>query len=86
MKDENVDFAHDDHFGYLTTSPVNIGTGLKYNIYLKLPLLTKDTRLATLIKNLNLIMIDQSSECIDISNRDRIGKTEVRFFKETSRN
>jgi protein-arginine kinase len=87
MKNEDISFAHDDHFGYLTTCPANIGTGLKYNIFIKLPHLTKDMRLPTLIKDLNLTMeeiMDPDPEafkdCIDISNRDRIGKTEVCVF------
>ncbi|CAF1471136.1 unnamed protein product [Rotaria sordida] len=88
MKNEGISFAHDDHFGYLTTCPVNIGTGLKINIYLKLPLLTKDLRLPTIIKDLNLTMeeimdpdIEGFKDCIDISNRDRIGKTEIEIIQ-----
>jgi len=87
MKNEEITFSHDDHFGYLTTCPANIGTGLKYNVFLKLPNLTKDMRLPTIIKDLNLTMeeiMDPDPEafkdCLDISNRDRIGKTEVRSF------
>ncbi|CAF1010774.1 unnamed protein product [Adineta steineri] len=88
MKNEGISFAHDDHFGYLTTCPANIGTGLKYNIFLKLPNLTKDMRLPTIIKDLNLTMeeiMDSDpqafKDCIDISNRDRIGKTEVEIIQ-----
>jgi len=87
MKNEDISFAHDDHFGYLTTCPANIGTGLKYNIFLKLPHLTKDMRLPTIVKNLNLTMDEIMDpdpgvfkDCIDISNYHRIGKTEVCFF------
>lgn len=86
MKTEGISFAHDDHFGYLTTCPASIGTGLKYNVFLKLPNLTKDMRLPTLIRDLNLTVSEimdpdpgAFKDCIDISNRDRIGKTEVRF-------
>ena len=84
LKSDGVSFAHDDHYGYLTTSPANIGTGLKYNIFVKLPNLAKDMRLATIMRGLNLNMeeiMDPDAEafkdCIDVSNRDRIGKTEV---------
>ncbi len=87
MKNEDTSFAHDDHFGYLTTCPANIGTGLKYNVFLKLTNLTKDMRLPTIIKDLNLTMDEimdpdpgAFKDCIDISNRDRIGKTEVCSF------
>ncbi|CAF1123476.1 unnamed protein product [Didymodactylos carnosus] len=88
MNSNDLAFAHDDHFGFLTTCPVNIGTGLKYNIYLKLPNLAKDIRLPTIIKELNLNMeeiigLDDkvSDDCIDISNKDRIGKTEVEIIQ-----
>ena len=84
MKKHEISFAHDDHYGYLTTCPANIGTGLKYNVYLKLPLLTSDVRLPAIVKGLNLTMTELMDpdpeafkDCIDISNRDRIGKTEV---------
>ncbi|CAF4202753.1 unnamed protein product, partial [Rotaria sp. Silwood2] len=88
MKNEGISFANDDHFGYLTTCPANIGTGLKINVYLKLPLLTKDLRLPTIIKDLNLTMdeimdpdVEGFKDCIDISNRDRIGKTEIEIIQ-----
>lgn len=87
MKSNGLSFAHDEHFGYLTTCPANIGTGLKYNVFLKLPHLTKDLRLAALMKDLHLKMeeimdpdTDGFKDCIDVSNIDRIGKTEVRFL------
>ncbi|CAF0952148.1 unnamed protein product [Adineta ricciae] len=88
MKTEGISFAHDDHFGYLTTCPSNIGTGLKYNVYLKLPNLTKDRRFPTIIKDLHLTMneiMDPDAEafkdCIDVSNQDRIGKTEIEIIQ-----
>ncbi|UJR13748.1 hypothetical protein I4U23_000758 [Adineta vaga] len=88
MKNEGISFAHDDHFGYLTTCPASIGTGLKYNVFLKLPHLTKDKRFPTIIKDLNLTMneimdpaFDTFKDCIDVSNRDRIGKTEIEIIQ-----
>jgi len=35
-------FAHNDHLGYITTCPTNLGTGLRASIHVKLPLLSKD--------------------------------------------
>ena len=85
MKQDDVSFAHDDHFGYLTTCPANIGTGLKYNVFVKLPLLSQHNQLAGIMKTLNLRMdeimdpdVETFKDCLDISNIDRIGKTEVR--------
>lgn len=30
-------FAHDDHLGYITTCPSNLGTGLRASVHIKLP-------------------------------------------------
>lgn len=42
------------HLGYLTTDPKNLGTGLKISVRIKLPKLSKDARLQTLLKIFNL--------------------------------
>ena len=35
-------FAHDDHLGYITSCPTNLGTALRASVHIKLPLLGKD--------------------------------------------
>jgi len=30
-------FAHDDHLGYITSCPTNLGTGLRASVHIKLP-------------------------------------------------
>ena len=35
-------FAHDDHLGFLSACPANLGTGLRASIHVKLPLLSTD--------------------------------------------
>ena len=35
-------FAFNNHLGYLTTCPTNLGTGLRASIHVKVPLLSKD--------------------------------------------
>jgi protein-arginine kinase len=42
------------HLGYLTTDPKNLGTGLKISVRIKLPKLSKDARLQTLLKIFSL--------------------------------
>ena len=32
-------FAHDDHLGYITSCPTNLGTALRASVHIKLPLL-----------------------------------------------
>ena len=34
-------FAHDDHLGYITSCPTNLGTALRASVHIKLPLLGK---------------------------------------------
>lgn len=34
---ENIQFAHDDHLGYVTSCPSNLGTGLRASVHIKLP-------------------------------------------------
>ena len=41
-KFENVaKFAYDDHLGYITSCPTNLGTAMRASVHIKLPLLGK---------------------------------------------
>jgi len=35
-------FAQDDHLGYITSCPTNLGTGLRASVHIKLPKLGKE--------------------------------------------
>jgi len=35
-------FAHDDHLGYITSCPTNLGTGMRASVHIKLPKLAKN--------------------------------------------
>jgi creatine kinase/arginine kinase len=35
-------FSHDDHLGYITSCPTNLGTALRASVHVKLPLLSKN--------------------------------------------
>mgnify|MGYP001069397268 FL=1 len=35
-------FAHDEHLGYITSCPTNLGTALRASVHIKLPKLMKD--------------------------------------------
>ena len=41
LKKAGYGYSHDEHFGYLTTCPSNVGTGLRGSVMLKLPKLYK---------------------------------------------
>ena len=37
-----VKFAHDDHLGYITSCPTNLGTAIRGSVHIKLPKLMAD--------------------------------------------
>lgn len=37
-----AEFAHDDHLGYVTSCPTNLGTALRASVHIHLPLLAKN--------------------------------------------
>ena len=39
--EEKAKFAHDEHLGYISTCPTNLGTGMRASVHIKLPKLAK---------------------------------------------
>merc|ERR1712139_393854 len=39
---DGIDFAKDDQYGYVTSCPTNLGTGMRASVHVKLPNLTAD--------------------------------------------
>ena len=39
---DGIEFAKDDNFGYLTSCPSNLGTGMRASVHVKIPKLTSD--------------------------------------------
>ena len=37
---EHLEYAYSDRFGYLTACPTNVGTGIRFSVFLHLPILT----------------------------------------------
>lgn len=37
-----IEFAHDEDFGYVTSCPSNLGTGMRASVHVKIPKLTAD--------------------------------------------
>jgi protein-arginine kinase len=40
--EKEAKFAHDDHLGYITSCPTNLGTALRASVHIKLPNLAKN--------------------------------------------
>lgn len=51
--EHNFDYAFDEKLGYLTSSPENIGTGMKASVVLHLPALTMSEEIKKISKNLS---------------------------------
>ena len=40
--EKEAKFSHDDHLGYITSCPTNLGTALRASVHIKLPFLAKN--------------------------------------------
>merc|ERR1719364_394883 len=77
-------FAHDDHLGYITSCPTNLGTALRASVHIKLPLLGKNKDKFNAIADKYYVQIrgihgehtETDDGIFDISNRRRLGRSE----------
>ena len=77
-------FAHNEHLGYITSCPTNLGTALRASVHIQLPKLAKDWARFESIANKYNVQIrgskgehsDTSDGIFDISNRRRLGRSE----------
>ncbi len=89
---EQIDFAYDDQFGYLTSCPTNVGTGLRASVMLHLPALTMTKKMNHLIHTLTRLgmtvrgIYGEGSENIgniyQISNQMTLGKSDKEILDE----
>lgn len=83
---EALDYAYDDNFGYLTTCPSNVGTGMKASCVLHLPALGNSKKIQALISevghfgiNMKGLYGEDGSGCghmYQISNQKTMGQSE----------
>jgi creatine kinase/arginine kinase len=77
-------FAHDDHLGYITSCPTNLGTALRASVHIKLPLLGKNKDKFNAIADKYYVQIrgihgehtETDDGVFDISNKRRLGRSE----------
>jgi len=84
--EEKVDYAYDEHTGYLTSCPTNVGTGLRASVMVHLPglVLTQQmNRIIPAINQLGLVVrgiYGEGSEALgnifQVSNQITLGKSE----------
>ena len=88
--DTVVKFAHDDHLGYITSCPTNLGTAMRASVHIKLPKLMadKDTfnavadKYEVQIRGIHGEHTETNDGVFDISNKRRLGKSEKQLVQD----
>lgn len=83
-------FAHDDHLGYITSCPTNLGTGLRASVHIKLPKLGNKMEDFQAIADKYYVQIrgahgehsETNDHVYDISNVRRLGRSEVELVQD----
>ena len=85
---QGFSFQFNDHLGFIHSCPTNCGTGMRASVHVKLPLLSKTAGFKELCDSLRVQArgehgehSDDSSGVYDISNKERLGKTEVQLVQ-----
>ncbi|XP_048473158.1 creatine kinase U-type, mitochondrial-like isoform X2 [Rhincodon typus] len=88
IAEKGWEFMWNERLGYVLTCPSNLGTGLRAGVHIKLPMLSKDPRFSKILENLRLQKrgtggVDTAAvgSVFDISNLDRLGKSEVELVQ-----
>ena len=83
-------FAHDDHLGYITSCPTNLGTALRASVHIKLPKLMNNKETFNAIADKYYVQIrgihgehtETNDGVFDISNRRRLGRSEKELVQD----
>jgi len=88
--EKHAKFAHDDHLGYITSCPTNLGTALRASVHIKLPNLGKHKEEFNKIADQYYVQIrgihgehtETDDGVFDISNKRRLGRSEVDLVQD----
>merc|ERR1719218_463489 len=83
-------FAHDDHLGYISSCPTNLGTAMRASVHIKLPKLMADketfnavaTEYEVQIRGIHGEHTETNDGVFDVSNRRRLGKSERQLVQD----
>ena len=83
-------FSHDDHLGYITSCPTNLGTALRASVHIKLPKLMKQkekfeaiaAKFFVQIRGIHGEHTETDDGVFDISNRRRLGRSEKELVQD----
>ena len=84
------EFSHDDHLGYITSCPTNLGTALRASVHIKLPKLMKDkSKFDSIAKKYHVQIrgihgehTETNDGVFDISNMRRLGFSEKELVQD----
>ena len=85
-----VPFSYSEHLGYITSCPTNLGTAMRASVHISLPNLSKDMNKFKVITDKFHLQIrgvhgehsESEGGVYDISNRRRLGITEVQAVQD----
>jgi protein arginine kinase len=86
-----LDIMWNDRLGFITSNPKNLGTALKITVRIKLPHLSDDGRLETILKILDLSQrtnvvddeaADTPNKTLEISSKFTLGKSEIEISQQ----
>lgn len=88
--EKEAKFAHDDHLGYITSCPSNLGTGLRASVHIRLPKLGNQKDKFQAIADKYYVQIrgahgehsETADHVYDISNIRRLGHSEVDLVQD----
>ena len=83
-------FAHDDHLGYITSCPTNLGTAMRASVHIALPKLgvrmVEFEKIAAQfnvqIRGIHGEHSESADHVYDISNKRRLGRSEVDLVQD----
>ena len=90
LLEDKLQFAYNDHIGYITSCPTNLGTAMRASVHIRLPKLGKNMNQFKEIANRYNVQIrgidGEHSKSVggiyDISNKRRLGVTEVECVQD----
>ena len=88
--EKQTKFASDEHLGYITSCPTNLGTGMRASVHINLPKLQKNQTLMQSIADKYYVQIrgahgehtETDDGVFDISNLRRLGRNEVELTQD----
>jgi creatine kinase/arginine kinase len=88
--EQSIPFLYDQHLGYLTSCPTNLGTAMRASVHIHLPKLAEKSAAMKQITDKHHLQIrgihgehsESESGIYDISNSRRLGVTEVECVQD----